>query len=201
MVLLKLTRTKTSNGLKKNNKLMNAPKDPLQEATDKVGQDIQDSFNAEIDKEIAETNSVPMLKMAKTPLTLFCHDGNINMNSEGTFKIDHEGCMQQAEWSYDQGKFMPGIEAYLEIFKYKPDEILTIKNPTTQHKKIVGLIELTVGVCRMSKKHGKNIPIFFECPETYLHPAKQACVTQFIVQVMNEFGALTPKAPEEVSPL
>ncbi len=180
---------------------MNAPKDPLQEATEKAGQDIKDGYQAEIDKEIAETGEVPIAKLATKPLTILCHDGNVGMNAANTYKIDTEACMKQAEWSYAQGKFMPGIEKYLEIFGYKPEDILTIKNPTNQHKKIVGLIEMVVGVNRMAKKHGVGIPIFVEEPETHLHPAKQVLAVQFLIQVMHEFDAFGTKTPEEVSPL
>lgn len=142
----------------------------------------------EIEREIKETNSIPLLKLAKTPLTVICHTGDVNMNPEGTYKIDTALCITQAEWSYGRGKFMPGIETYLKIFDYEPKDILEIKNPTLSHKKIVGLIEMTVGVLRLAKQHGKQIPIFFEEPETHLHPKYHAKCMQFIIDVMTEFG-------------
>lgn len=147
----------------------------------------------EINREIKETGAIPIVKLATKPITIVCHTGDVNINSAGTFKIDHDTCIQQAEWSYGRGQFMPGIESYLEVFNYKPEEILTVEFPTTQHKKIVGLIETAVGVLRVGKKRGVNVPLFFELPETSLHPSKQACVAQFIARLQNEFGTKSDK--------
>lgn len=149
----------------------------------------------EINRELKDTNAIPIIKLAKTPLTVICHTGDFNINPAGTFKIDHSTCIQQAEWSYGRRKFMPGIEKYLKMFKYEPNEILTIEDPTHQHKKIVGLIETAVGVLRVAKSKGVSIPLFFEEPETSLHPAKQACVAQFIGALMNEFGTKSDEEP------
>ncbi len=169
--------------------------DELKAASDKACQEIgiYGDSEEEINREIKETGAVPVLKMAKKPITLLCHTGGVNMNPAGCFKIDHEGCMMQAEWSYGQGKFMQGIEKYLELFKYKPEEILTVPHPTIQHKKIVGLIELSIGVCRQAKQRGVGIPLFFECPETYLHPAKQSCIANLLATINDEFGTKEDK--------
>jgi hypothetical protein len=167
----------------------NVENDGLEDASEKarIELGLYGNSEEEINREIKETGAVPVLKMAKTPITLLCHTGDVNMNDKGCFRIDHNTCMQQAEWSYGRGKFMPGIEKYLELFNYKPEEILTVKSPTIQHKKIVGLIETAVGVLRVAKSKGYSVPLFFECPETYLHPNKQSCIASFIVCLTEEF--------------
>lgn len=150
----------------------------------------------EIGRELKETGAVPILKLSNRPLNSLCHTGDVRMNDEGCFKIDTATCIDQAEWSYRQNKFMPGIEKYLEIFKYKPEAILTVKVPSNQQKKIVGLIEVTVGVLRLAKAKKVTIPLFFEEPETHLHPAQHANVVEFIVQVMKEFEVPTDTKEE-----
>jgi hypothetical protein len=176
----------------KRKKKHKAMKDLLEEATAEIRKEIKDA-NAEALEEEILTTGFPVLRELSPlkPLTIIAHTGDINFNKEGTFVIDHQMCLDQADWSYAQRKFMPGIEGYLELFKYKKEDIkediLDIKVPTLQHRKIVGMIEMLVGVCRMMKQQNNWIPVYIELPEMGLHPSKVSACASLIAHVISEF--------------
>lgn len=122
-------------------------------------------------------------------LTIICHRGDHDVATSKGFHLTAELRDGQATWSYQQRRFSTSVPKYLPLFYPETwEQELKSTHPSKQTRQLVGMIELMSGVLAQAKLAGKSVRILVEQPELYLHPDKQAKMTDVLVAIMKEYS-------------
>ena len=120
------------------------------------------------------------------PLTFICHNGQFEIDAPETIELNYDVTRYHGNRVEN---IDPVALAWIEfILGFQIERDLKPQDRPDPQAHCIGLVDLPIKLCQ---KAGHGLPFFFKQPETFLHPAQQARITNFLIVLQKELDPET----------